>query len=482
MRRTTQRGRSFVSKLTLSRLQKAVRGGAAIRSRVALQPAGGEGTKVFPPTYAGAVYATEKRRLPGYDGPVDCVLLDSVQSQANRLEEALQQAIDSGRFDAVGVKLPLVEVDFTPFFPGADKGDALRLVEPVGKVTSLQAPHRIVDAILRDSGGDEEKKPFRAKSEKDESEFGKRLRRVSAQNATALFELCPTALLLGMWDSTGPKGGLGAKFERAMVSEIVGINAERGVKTSSRIDPIAIQRDAGPLYRRADGGYTIDPALAVDELKDGNPTGKKLLYKPNTKGADVFHDPREASYPDQGRPSEANHGNVTPDIDYRRDQNRNKIKDEEGRFIPVGGYTISAAEQTVVLSFPALRRLRFPVEGRLDPKVDDAARTVLAALGLCAAALAAEAGLDLRSRCLLWPTAPLTWDMLGKPGQIEKDLTLEADDAIQLLKEAVEVATGAAIGLPWRKEPLRLIPSDELVRLVVVSQRLALAQGGEGGE
>ena len=78
-----------------------------------LQPAGGEGTKVFPPTYAGAVYATEKRRLPGHAEPVECVLLDSVQSQANRMEEALQQAVDAGR-----LKIPLVEVDFTPYFPG----------------------------------------------------------------------------------------------------------------------------------------------------------------------------------------------------------------------------------------------------------------------------------------------------------------------------------------------------------------------------
>ncbi len=393
-------------KLSLEQLQKAVQTGAAARSRVALQPAGGEGTKVFPPTYAGAVYATEKRRVPGHTDPVDCVLLDSVQSQANRMEEALQQAIDSGRLKKVGVSLPLVEVDFSAYFPGTDKAEALRLLEPVGKVTSLQAPHRIVDAILRDSVVAEDNKPFRAKVEKDESSYGQRLRRVSAQNATALFELCPTALLLGMWDSTGPKGGLGTKFERAMVSEIVGINAQPGVKTSSRLDPLAIQKDAGPLYRRPDGGYTTDPSLAMDELKEGQATGKKVLFKPNSKGADVFHDPNEPSFPDQGRPSEANHGNVTPDIDYRRDQNRNKIKDEAGRPIPVGGFTITAAEQTVVLSFPALRRLRFPVDGKLDPKVDDAARTVLAALGLCAAALAAEAGLDLRSRCLLWPIAP----------------------------------------------------------------------------
>lgn len=270
-----------------------------------------------------------------------------------------------------------------------------------------------------------------------------------------------------------------------MVSEIVGINAERGVKTSSRIDPLAIQRDAGPLYRRADCGYTVDPAQAVDELKEGQPTGRKLLFKPKkTKDGvvDVYHTPGESKYPDQGRPSEANHSNVPPDIDYRRDQNDNVVKDDEGRPIPVGGFTITKAEQTIVLSFPALRRLRFPLEGKPDPNVDDAARTVLAALGLCAAALAAEAGLDLRSRCLLWPIAPLSWELLGKPGQIQKDLTLEAEEAIQLLKAAVENATNEKIKLPWRTTPLRLLPSDDLVRLVVKSQQLALAQGGEGGD
>ncbi len=197
--------------LSLEQLRKAVQTGAAARSRVALQPAGGEGTKVFPPTYAGAVYATEKRRLPGYDAPVDCVLLDSVQSQANRLEEALQQAIDSGKLkekkktdgkEEECLFVPLVEVDFTAFWDeektkkhptnaNADLTDDLRLLEPVGKVTSLQAPHRIVDAILRDSlvkekakpEEEERYRPFRG--QKDESSYGKRLRQVTAQNATA---------------------------------------------------------------------------------------------------------------------------------------------------------------------------------------------------------------------------------------------------------------------------------------------------------
>ena len=445
-----------MNKLTLAKLQEAVRSGAAARSRVALQPAGGEGTKVFPPTYAGAVYATERRRLPDYKDPVDCVLLDSVQSQANRMEEALQRAVDDGRLN-----LPVVEVDFTSFFPGTDKANALRLIEPVGKVTSLQAPHRIADAILRDSIVEEENKPFRHIKEDKESEVGKELRRVTAQNATALFKLCPTALLLGMWDSTGPKGGLGVKFERAMVSEVVGINAERGVKTSSRIDPVAIQKAAGPLYKRAETTDQPGPEWTLDESKaEKDKDQKPLKFE---RGGDS-----KSSKP--GDPSKANHSNYPPSVD----------KD-------TGGYTITAAEQTVVLSFPALRRLRFPLtndkkELVYRQEVDDAARTVLAALGLCAAVLAADAGLDLRSRCLLWPTEPLTWELLGKPGEIEKELTLEADDAIQLFKEAVEIATGEAIGLPWRKEPLRLIPSEDLVKLVLRSQQLALAQGGEGGD
>jgi CRISPR-associated protein Csb1 len=205
--------------ISLHDLQQAMAGRAsALRCRTQLQPAGGAGDKVFPPTYAGAAYATEKRRIPGREDPVECVLLDSVQSQANRMEEALQQAVDEGR-----VSIPVIDVDFS----------GNELLTEIGRVTSLQAPHRIADAILRDSLLDGV--PFRR------SELGKRLDAVSFANATPLYELCPTALLFGMWDSTGPKGGLGAKFQRAMVSEIVGIDAVYGVKTSSRIDPLQIR-------------------------------------------------------------------------------------------------------------------------------------------------------------------------------------------------------------------------------------------------
>jgi len=68
---------------------------AALRARVRLQPAGGPGDKVFPPTYEERLYAQERRLV---DGRVeDAVLLDSVASQANRMELALLAAADARR-------------------------------------------------------------------------------------------------------------------------------------------------------------------------------------------------------------------------------------------------------------------------------------------------------------------------------------------------------------------------------------------------
>ena len=177
-----------------------------------------------------------------------CVLLDSVQSQANRMEAALQEAVDVKR-----LKLPLLVVDFSASAPTGDvEADtkAGRLIDDVGRITSLQVPHRLADAILRDS--DLNGVSFR------KSEKGRTLNKVSVANATPLFELCPTALVFGMWDSTGPKGGLGPKFERAMVSEVVGVGAEihdfqkaRGV----RRDPLEV-RAAVKVLKAADKSWS----------------------------------------------------------------------------------------------------------------------------------------------------------------------------------------------------------------------------------
>lgn len=385
--------------LTLQDLAKTISGtAAAFRCRTTLQPAGGVGDKVFPPTYAGAVYAIEQRQVQDADGKLQtttCVVLDSVQAQANRMEDALQSAIDNGK-----VKVPVLSVDFT----------GLGLLDEVGRVTSLEAPHRVADAILRDSLHDGQL--FR------KSDLGKQLDSASLQNATPLYQLCPTALIFGIWDSTGPKGGLGAKFQRALVSEIIGVNAQIGKKTSSRIDPLGMRAAAKVIKK--DGSYELAADKAAGAVS----------------------------------PSEVNHGNIPPDI-------------------ADGGATIDYAEQTIVLSLPALRRLRFPVDGNTTVARDNAGRTVLVALALTAAALAAESGFDLRSRCLLWPTGPLTWELLETPGKTPEKLSITSEVAVKLLNEAVTAAEKE--GLKWHSDPITLKPAPNLIALLKRSQEIAAA-------
>ncbi|MHB1156049.1 MAG: type I-G CRISPR-associated RAMP protein Csb1/Cas7g [Phycisphaerales bacterium] len=449
----------MADQLKLEQLQQAVETrAAAFRCRRTLQPAGGAGTKIFPPTYAGATYAVELRRRDGQAVP--CVLIDSVQSQANRMEEALQQAVDDGR-----IKLPVVSVTFPP----AGEGENVPKY-PIGTITSLQAPHRLADAILRDS--EHEGTPFR------QSELGKRIDAASMQNATPLYELGPTALVFGMWDSTGPRSGLGAKFERAVVSEIVGINcpyfySEEEKRNKQlprrhgiRWDPLNISKSVGPVYMTPNGLMTLDPEQAEEEpSKSGKGTGKRRLWgKAQGKVAYITPPASDtATLPDAGKPSAANHGNVPYG---EKDEGMN------------AGITVDYCEQTTTLSLIALRRLRFPnAEGKGDRGRDLTAQAVLAALGLCAAALAADEGLDLRSRCLLWPDEPMTWELLATPGKQGAMFELGAEAAVKLFSESV--AAAKKIGLTWHEQPIELAPSAELVKLVARSQAFASNIEGE---
>lgn len=398
--------------LTLDELKQAVAGhAAAFRCVTDYQPAGGPGDKIFPPTYEGGKYATELRHIDGRDIP--CVLVDSVQSQANRMELALLEARRAGRID-----LPLITVRF-------DDENLLKKFS----VSSLEAPHRIADAILRDSLLDGV--IFR------KSAKGQILDNADARNATGLFRLCPTALIFGLWDSTGPRGGMGAKFQRALVSEMIGYDAVPGKKTSSRIDPVQMLLNAGPLFAR---GVINDDAPSWTPEESAAAREKN---QPLKLGKD-------------GKPSEANHGNVTPSITD-------------------GGFTVSKVRQTTVLSLAALRRLRFPLDGTLDAdtKVDHAARTVLAALGLAAATLSREEGADLRSRCQLFPTEAFVWQLLDTPGTEPKSYAMDGSAAVKLLGEAI--AEAQILGLPWEGD-ITLTPHPDLVSLVRKSQILAAHQ------
>ena len=381
----------------------------AIRSVTRLQPAGGVGDKVFPPTYEGGSYAFEKRVMNGQ--AVDTVLLDSVQSQANRFEEVLLDAFRAGR-----VELPVFEMNI----PGHDS------------ITSLTVPHRVHDAILRDSlWGDT---PFR------ESENGKRLVSARAWNATAFFEFAPTALLFGTWDSQSGGGVNTAKIARCLVSEIIGIGAVRGVRTSSRIDPLGIKLVKDVIAKTEDGDMWKFVEPSADAKK-----AKKAEIK-------------------TVRPSEINHGNVTP-----------SISDPE---TGPGGVTFSEAVQTTVLSLTQLRKLRFPdTSGATKVDRDIAGRVVIAALGLYSAVLQQEDGYQLRSRCQLVPMEASQFEMLGRTAKERESFGLDSVIAEDTLKKALTRAAGH--GLKWYPGRIELQPKPDLLKLVGYSDRAMAAVEGE---
>ena len=410
--------------LTFERLRDAVAGDAvALRSRMQLQPAGGEGDKVFPPTYAvdgraDHKYAVEERQVGDGDAVSTTVLLDSVASQANRAELALLEGWERG--DLV---FPVPYVDFS------DGGN----ITDYDKLTVLEAPHRLADAIFRDSLLDGTL--FRL------SDVGRAITDATPRNATDLFRYSPTSLLFGMWDSTGPKGGLGSKFQRAYVSEIVGFDARVGNKVGSRIDPLQIERVAPDdrVYNSTDPNevWTHDPDAAERDNK-GNPA-------PATRGS---------ASGEAGQPSKINHGNIVPSIDAQS-----------------GGVTVSGARQTTVISFAALRRLRFR---GVDRNAETAARTAVAALGVAAVAYLYETDYDLRSRCLLLPVHPPRLELLRRDGSAGEVVGIDRDAAAQTLKEAAADAADAGVG--WETDVVRLTPAPKLLELIRRSRKVSASE------
>ena len=410
--------------LTFEKLSEAVAGGAvALRAKTTLQPAGGAGDKVFPPTFAPEgradhKYAVEERQVGDGDKPSTVVLLDSVASQANRAELALLEGWRSEE-----LSFPVPYVDFT-----VDED-----VRDIGELTVLEAPHRLADAIFRDSLLDDTL--FRL------SDMGQAITDATPRNATALFRYSPTALLFGMWDSTGPKGGLGSKFQRAYVSEIVGLDAVIGRKVGSRIDPLQIEKldPNEKAFNHEDPRqvWTFDESEAERDKKKG-----------------LVAASRGSESGEAGQPSKINHGNIAPTIDAQS-----------------GGVTISKAVQTTVISLAALRRLRFSGQNR---ETESTARTAIAALGVAAIAYQHQIDYDLRSRCLLIPEHAPRLELVGRDGSAPEIVDVDRSVAQDILARASERAAQAGIG--WETEEIRLVPAPKLVELIKRSRKVAAAE------
>jgi CRISPR-associated protein Csb1 len=383
--------------LTFDELRSACSGNAAaIRTRIHLQPVAGPGEKVFPATHLKGVYAEETRCIPDGSGGIrksKVVLIDSVQSEANRLEHTLLEAVDNGE-----VALPILSVSIDGH-----------------RVTSLDAPHRVYDAFFWDSLLDGTN--FR------QSEVGKVIVSARPRSAQALFIYAPTSLLFGAWDSRA--GGLqGARFPRAVVSEIVALDAEVGVRTSSRICPIGIKKVTA--YKGEAEPYTLHEDEAAKDAK-----GKAIAVTITALG----------------------HSNIPPRVE-------------------AGGITAAEIVQTAVISLTQLRQLRFG-----DENTSNAARAALAAIALFALARQVATGYSLRSRCHLVPVEEPVFELIGNRAGDVRTVRIDAAHALQLVRQSVEAARNA--GLAWHSDPIQLDASPRLIDLVRMSEQALVPQAEE---
>lgn len=394
---------------------------AGIRRKQRLQPLGGDGDKIFPPTYPADEdgksdvrdlpprHIFEVRRLGGREVP--CVLLDSVQSQANRLEAALQNAADTQI-----IQLPYLQVQFTDADLRAEVGND-------GRITSLETSHRIYDATFRDS--------LLEGLRFIDSPVGRRLKEAKITAATAVLELSPTALVFGAWHSQSGVGCMAAKFFRCLSSEIVGVDTPVEHVIDPRTgDQIGMRTAGRQTSSRLDG---LGIVKGVDIYKAG--------ANWSNKAEDVGPDARLV------RPSEINHGHITPSVQ------------------PLG-VTMEYGQQTMVLTFAGLRQLRFGTREQ-----NDVARTYLAALALLSCLEQDLYGFALRSRCDLVPEQAAEWECIA-PNGARRMLTLDVLEMRALYAEALAALSTA--GFQPQLTPTILQPQAKLITLMRQSRERTL--------
>lgn len=371
-------------------INDAIARGAAVRRLQELEPAAGPSAIVYPPTYPEVGHLIYDRRIEG--ATVRCVRIDSVQSQANRMELALAALMRDER-----LALPLVTVAFAED----------RVVD------SLTAPHRVFDAIFRDSTLDGV--PWL------ESKTGRPLTLARPDNARAVFETAPTSLLFGAWYSTGINSrGTDARFERMITSEIDGIGVEVAKRAAVRRDPLNIPADVRIYVPKGSHDWELTPILGEDEK----------LYEGG----------------EQKKPSGINHSSVIGRIEDR-------------------GVTADRIELRQVITVAGLRKLRF---GTLEQ--DAAARGLLLALGLVAGTAQDETGYALRSGCTLIPTGAATWELIDAIGEVSQlDVTLDA--ALSAYQAAIAAVQESK--LAWDTTPITLIPTQKLRDLAAAGGTVA---------
>jgi len=172
---TAETGMKSVDEKMLNSWADDLRGPVALHLRQKLLPVEGEDGVIFPPTYA----MSDERKFGPYaidqlsDG-TKVAQIDSVGSQANRMEPLFRKAPEGRPENPFAKLVPQIEI----------------LVGERQAVSLFDIGHRIGDALVRASG-------LREDVEKAFSEFQKN------GDATAIAKLAPTSLVFGAWDSRG---------------------------------------------------------------------------------------------------------------------------------------------------------------------------------------------------------------------------------------------------------------------------------------
>jgi len=384
----------------------------AIRLRVQLQPAGGPGAKVMPPTYAPdrsgdpPIYIEEKRRIGGEEK--QCVSLDSVASQANRGEAAL---VDEIALDNIHV--PTIWVDQGEF----------------GTHSALEFSHRAYDAWVEDAVLDGER--F------GDTEQWAQLASSKRHDLTALLRHSPVSIVLGSWASRvkNPQGA--ARLPRILTSEIIAVGAEKGARPKSKRDI-----------------HDVSKGITIYKASEDSP--ERIVLDPRT--AARTGKGKEALFAEDGRPSSAGYGSVTPSLADH------------------GGITMEYALQIATISLPAIRECRFPPSGERDDARDVAGRLMLVALGLRLLALQVERGYDLRSGSLLIPEEEPSFELIDRLGKTVETWSVVDTDTAALLEDAKR--QGADHGLDWVDGDIKLEASDVQLELL----KRSLVKSADNGE
>jgi len=377
-------------------------GPSALSSVTALSPAGGPQAAVAPAKYvqgSTATYVYETRYVEG--AARKTVLLDSSQSATNRVEQALDAAITDG--STVLGRMPRIRVTY----------------ERDGRTevySDLTLPHRAFDAHIR--AGSVSGVPTT-----DVAEY-RAARDAAPSDASALMALSPITLVFGGWDAS--RRSRQGRWASTLTGEVIGVLADQRasdalpLKGGARVDPVGMQfRLDGPTLT----------ALADAQRAELSPkTHKKIVDSAKKLAANAVDSAAALGF-----------GGIPPALDQ------------------LGGVACESIIRSRILSFAALRQIRFGAGARGDA----ACRAVLAALAINGV-VRADAELFLRAHCeLVEASAPVT--LIDRRHGEREALTLPTiDEADALLDAAIRDAAEHA-GLDWHGQVLEVTGNPAVV-------------------